>query len=56
LGWREDLTSQALLAHTLKPSAPSRWCDDSASVWAPSVLDTAAARLPRCTAYATTWG
>lgn len=56
LGWREDLTSQALLAHTFKSAAPSRWCDDSASVWAPSVMDTAAARLPRCTAYATTWG
>ena len=56
LGWREDLTSQGLLAHTFKSAAPSRWCDDSVSVWAPNVLDTAAARLPPCTAYATTWG
>ena len=56
LGWREDLTSQAMLAHTFKSAAPSRWCDDSASVWAPSVLDTTLARLPRCTRYASTWG
>ena len=56
LGWREDLTSQALLAHTLKPSAPSRWCDDSVSVWAPNVLETAAVRLPRCTLTASNWG
>ena len=48
LGWREDLTSQGLLAHTFKSAAPSRWCDDSVSVWAPNVLETAAARLPRC--------
>ena len=56
LGWREDLTSQAMLAHTFKSAAPSRWCDDSASVWAPSVLDTTAARLPPCTASASNWG
>ena len=56
LGWREDLTSQAMLAHTFKSAAPSRWCDDSASVWAPSVLDTTAARLPRCTVSASNWG
>ena len=56
LGWREDLTSQAMLAHTFKSAAPSRWCDDSTSVWAPSVLDTTAARLPRCTVSASNWG
>ena len=56
LGWREDLTSQAMLAHTFKSAAPSRWCDDSTSVWAPSVLDTTAARLPPCTASASNWG
>ena len=56
LGWREDLTSQALLAHTFKSAVPSRWCDDSVSVWAPNVLETAAARLPRCTLTASNWG
>ena len=56
MGWREDLTSQALLAHTFKAAAPSRWCDDSGSVWAPSVLQTPLQRFPACTATTQHWG
>ncbi|UOO88020.1 CapA family protein [Vitreoscilla massiliensis] len=56
MGWREDLTSQALLAHTFKAPAPSRWCDDSGSVWAPSVVDTSLQRFPSCVATRQHWG